>query len=88
VKFNSGDSEATQKPDGAYYLEIDGKIYVDAQNIYNRHYLNKPIQKISFFDWAQNGTKPFEVMLDDIVISKDGFLSSPLAPVNPKIISN
>ncbi len=88
IKFNSGDSEATQKPDGAYYLEIDGKVYVDAKNIYNRHYMNKPIQKISFFDWAQNGTKPFDVMLDDIVISKDGFLSSPVAPVNPKIVSN
>lgn len=85
VKFNSGDSLLNQKPDGAYYLEIDGKVYVDAQNIYNRHYLNKPIQKIAFFDWAQNGTEPFDVMLDDIVISTDGFLSSPKAPVNPKL---
>lgn len=85
VKFNSGDSELNQKPDGAYYLEIDGKVYVDAQNIYNRHYLNKPIQRIAFFDWAQNGTKAFEVMLDDIVISTDGFLSSPNAPGNPKL---
>lgn len=88
VKFNSGDSAATQKPDGAYYLEIDGKVYVDAQNIYNRHYLNKPIQRIAFFDWAQNGTKAFDVMLDDIVISKDGFLSSPQPPIKPTIISN
>lgn len=88
VKFNSGDTEINQKPDGAYYLEIDGKVYVDAQNIYNRHYLNKPIQKIAFFDWAQNGTKAFDVMLDDIVISQGGFLSSPNAPVNPKMISN
>jgi hypothetical protein len=88
VKFNSGDTEANQKPDGAYYLEIDGKVYVDARNIYNRHYLNRPIQKVAFFDWAQNGTEAFDVMLDNIVISKDGFLTSPQPPRNPQIISN
>lgn len=88
VKFNSGDTEANQKPDGAYYLEIDGKVYVDAKNIYNRHYLNKPIHSVSFFDWAQNGTQAFDVMLDNIVISKDGFLSSPQPPLNPQMISN
>lgn len=85
VKFNSGDSPETEKADGEYFLSIDNVVYVNAKNLLNRHYLNKPIQRIAFLDWAQNGTKPFEVVLDDIVISTDGFLSSPNPPSSVKI---
>lgn len=80
AKFNSGDSAENEVPDGQFYLEIDNKVYVDAKGLFNRHYLNKPIQRIAFFDWAQGGTEPFEILFDDIMISSGGFLSSPIPP--------
>lgn len=85
VKFNSGNTEADQQPDGAYFLSIDDVVYVDAKNLYNRHYLNKPIQRVSFFDWAQNGTSPFTVQLDDITISSEGFPDGPKPPPSAKM---
>jgi hypothetical protein len=83
VKFNSGTSQATEKPDGAYFLEIDGTVYVDAKNIYNRHYSNLPIQKVSFFDWSQGGSVPFQLWYDNIIVSTGGFMPS-LNPKPPK----
>lgn len=87
IKFNSGTSASTEKPDGEYYYEIDGKVYVDAKGLYNRHYSNFPISRIVFFDWVQ-GNPAFEVWYDDIVISTGGFIdppkqSPPKAPVKP-----
>lgn len=83
IKFNSGETAETEVADGEFYLEIDGKIYVDAKKLLNRHYTDKPLSKIGFFNWAQAGTTAFEIWYDDIVISTGGFLSSPKPPTSP-----
>ena len=80
VKFNSGTTAATEKPDGEYYMEIDGKVYADVKGIFNRHFSNLPLSKIVFFDWVQ-GNPAFEVWYDDITISTGGFVGA--AAVNP-----
>jgi len=87
VKFNSGTTKATEVADGAYYVEIDDKVYVDAKNIFNRHYSNLPIQKIQFFDWSQGANGPFELWYDDIKITTGGFDDrKPAPPTQPKLI--
>lgn len=75
AKFNSGTSAQTEVADGAFYLEIDGKVYADASNLFNRHYSNAPIESVGFFGWTQNGSEQFEVWYDDIRISLGGFVS-------------
>lgn len=78
VKFNSGTTTQNEVPDGEYYLEIDGKVYVDATGLYNRNPANGPIAKIGFFGWAQTESQPFQLWYDDIRISTGGFMSSVL----------
>ncbi|WP_020405000.1 hypothetical protein [Hahella ganghwensis] len=73
-KFNSGTTAANEVADGAIYLEIDGKVYVDAKGVFNRHYSNSLyIQKVGLFGWSQAGTESFAIDYDDVIISKDGF---------------
>lgn len=78
VKFNSGTNSQNEVPDGEYYLEIDGKVYVDATGIYNRNPANGPIASVEFFGWAQTESQPFQVWYDGIRISTGGFMSTPL----------
>lgn len=78
VKFNSGTTSKNEVPDGEYYLEIDGKVYVDATGIYNRNPVNGPINYIEFFGWAQKDPEPFQLWYDDIRISQGGFVSQTL----------
>jgi len=74
IKFNTGSCIAG-KPnipevnDGAYLLKIDGKLYVEATGLFNRHCKNLPIRNINFFDWAQNGTNAFDIWLDNIKVT-------------------
>lgn len=77
IKFNDGTSAANEVPDGVVYEEIDGKVYVDATGVYNRYYGNGPINYVGFFGWAQSDPQPFDVWLDNIVISTGGFVSDP-----------
>lgn len=77
IKFNSGTTSANQVPNGEYYLEIDGKVYVDATGLYNRNYQDGPINYIGFFGWAQDDPQAFDVWYDNIVISTGGFVSDP-----------
>ena len=77
-KFSSGNTKETETADGEYYVEIDGKIYVDAQGLFNRHHLNLPIDKVELFGWAQNGNHPFELWYDDVIISTGNFTSNPI----------
>jgi hypothetical protein len=79
VKFNSGSSASTEVADGAYYVEIDGKVFVDAKNLLNRHYSNGPIERVELFGWAQSGTTPFEIWYDDVRITTGGFVDT----INP-----
>lgn len=88
TKFNSGTTAANEVADGAYYLEIDGEVYVDAKGLLNRHYSNGPIERVSIFDWAQSGTSTFEVWYDNFRITTGGFYDlAPKPPVNPTINS-
>ena len=73
VKFNSGDSPETEAADGAYYLEIDGVVYVDAQNIFNRHYSNGPIESVKIFDYARANENGLIFDYDYIRITTGGF---------------
>jgi hypothetical protein len=78
VKFNSGTTRQNEAPDGEFYLEIDGKVYVDATGLYDRNPANGPIHNVEVFGWAQNDPQPFQLWYDDIRISTGGFLSQPL----------
>lgn len=69
IKYNSGTSVASEKNDGEYRVAIDGVTYVDATGLFNRHWANKPIERIVFFDWAQGGNQPFTVAIDDVKIT-------------------
>ncbi|MFO1407123.1 MAG: hypothetical protein U1F08_06290 [Steroidobacteraceae bacterium] len=82
VKFNSGTTAANEKPDGAYYVEIDGKVYVNATGLFNRHYSNPPINSVALLNWSQTGTAPFDIWYDNVRISTGGFVDDvpPRAP--------
>jgi hypothetical protein len=78
IKFNSGTTRQNEVPDGEFYLEIDGKVYVDATGLYNRNPVNGPISVIELFGWAQKDPQAFQLWYDDIRISTGGFMSTPL----------
>lgn len=78
MKFNSGTTAQNEVPDGEFYLEIDGKAYVDATRLYNRNPADAPIDHVEFFGWAQTQTQPFQLAYDDIRISTGGFMSQAL----------
>jgi hypothetical protein len=73
VKFNSGTSSSTEVNDGAYYVEIDGNVYVNATGLYNRNYTNLPIDRVELFGWSQNASSSFQVWYDDVRITTGGF---------------
>lgn len=83
VKFNSGTTPANEVPNGEVYVEIDGKVYVDATGLYNRNPENGPINYIQFGGWAQTDPSPFQVWFDDIKISTGGFAPD-AAPMPPQ----
>jgi hypothetical protein len=76
-KFNSGTSAATETNDGAYYVEIDGKVYVNATGLFNRNYNNLPIDRVELFGWSQNASSAFQIWYDDVRITTGGFASDP-----------
>ncbi len=76
VKFNSGTTAQNEVADGAYFVEIDGLVYVEASHLFNRHYSNGPIDRIELFGWTQTGTAPFEIWYDDVRISTGNFLAN------------
>lgn len=90
VKFNSGTTASNEIADGAYYVEIDGKVYVDTSGIFNRNHENLPIEKVSLFGWTQYGTEAFEAWYDDIIVSTGGFMMGDIwgvAPMPPTSIT-
>ena len=80
MKYNSGTTAQNEVPDGKYYVEIDGVVYVDASGLFNRHYSNAPIDRVELLGWAQSGTAPFEILYDDFRITTGGFYSSSTPP--------
>lgn len=87
VKFNSGTTSSNEVPNGKIYVEIDGKVYVDATGLYNRNPGNGPIDYIQFFGWAQTDPQPFDVWYDNIVISTGGFASDPQPSAVPATVN-
>ena len=72
-KYNSGTSSGNEVNDGTYFVEIDGVVYVNAINMYNRHYLNvRRINQITFGDWVQNDDAA-EVHFRNINVWTGGF---------------
>ena len=78
VKFNSGTTSQNEVADGEMYLEIDGKVYLDATGLFNRNPANGPIHNVELFGWAQHNPQPFQLWYDDIRISTGGFMSQAL----------
>jgi hypothetical protein len=74
AKFNSGTSPSDETPDGAYDVEIDGKVYVHATGLFNRNPSNAPIDRVEIFGWSQNGSEPFEILYDNLTLSTGGFV--------------
>lgn len=86
VKFNSIDtSGGTIKEiyDGEYYVEIDGRVFVDAKGLLNRHPSNGPIHKVALLDWSQNIDETFEIWYDNVRITTGGFKDDQ-RPESPK----
>ena len=83
MKFNSGTSAANEVPDGAYYLEIDGRIYIHATGIFNRNYQNMPIDRVEILGHAQSGREPFEIWYDDVKITVGASMPPMLIPERP-----
>lgn len=77
VKFNSATKNADgtyqETNDGEYFLQIDGKTYVDAKGLFNRNPANGPIVKVALLDWSQNIDEPFEIWYDNVRITTGGF---------------
>lgn len=73
VKFNSGTTAENEVPDGAFYVEIDGVVYVDATGLFNRHYSNLPIERVGFFNQSQGNGPAFDLWYDDIQLSTGGW---------------
>ncbi len=85
VKFNSStrntDGTYQEINDGEYFLQIDGKTYVDATGLFNKHPANGPINKVALLDWSQNITESFEIWYDNLRITTGGFVENrPGAP--------
>ena len=78
VKFNSGTSDQDEVNDGELFVRIDGKVYLDAKGLYNRHPSNPPIERVELFGWAQGGSAPFELWYDNVEIAIGGFGDSPV----------
>jgi hypothetical protein len=75
AKFNSGTSAQTEVANGAYSVEIDGNVYVNASGLFNRNYTNGPIDRVELFGWSQNASSPFQIWYDDVRITTGGFAS-------------
>lgn len=87
IKFNSGTTTANEVADGQMYLEIDGKVYVNATGLLNRNPQNGPIGYVGFFGWAQDDPQPFDIWYDNIVISTGGFASDPQPSQMPATVN-
>ncbi len=74
VKFNSGTTALNEVPDGEFYVEIDGSIFLVATGLFNRHWSNGDISHIQFGGWSQGSGPAFEIHYDNIRVSKYGFL--------------
>lgn len=73
VKFNSGTTALNEVNDGEIKVIIDNVTYIDAKGLFNRHYSNLPMDVIHLFEWAQTGTSSFDVWMDSLRVSQNGW---------------
>lgn len=59
--------------DGEMFISVDGITLADAVGLLNRHPTNMPIWYISLANYAQEYNFPFDVFLDDIKVSLNGW---------------
>jgi len=83
VKYNSGTTPSNEVADGAFYLEVDGKIYAHATGLFNRHYSNMPIDRIELFGWAQGGGSAFDIWYDNVKITTGTGIPQLVMPNSP-----
>lgn len=74
AKYNTGTTSGNEVPDGRFYVEIDGDIYVDATGFFNRHPQNpRYFKSLELFGWTQN-TQAFTIDYRNVNISIGGFV--------------
>lgn len=83
VKFNSVEEGGEEIPDGAFYVEIDGKVFLEATGILNRHKTNLNIDRVALLDWSQGAGSEFEVWYKDVFISTESFKNTSVLPNPP-----
>lgn len=70
VRFNSGTSAADEVADGLVYLQIDGKVYVDAVGIFNRNPADaRAFDSVGLFGWSQGNGPAFTIDYDNVVVT-------------------
>ncbi len=74
VKFNDGTSAENEVNNGAFTLYIDGNLYFEVKNIFNRHWSNGYIGYIEFGGWSQGSGPAFDLIYDNIKFSRHGFI--------------
>lgn len=76
MKYNSGTTAGNEVADGIFYLEIDGNVYVNATNIFNRHYSNpRAFDNIGLGGWSQSINFAWDVWFRNVKISTGGWVS-------------
>ena len=73
TKFNTGTSALNEVADGAYYLEIDGNVYLNATGLFNRSWQSGNIDRIEIGGYTTGSNPSFDIEYDDLIISTGGF---------------
>lgn len=74
VRFNSGTTAGNEVADGAFTVRIDGKTYVQATGLFNRHYSNLEIDRVEILGWMQGvSAGPCEIWFDNLEITRNGW---------------
>lgn len=73
-QFHSGMTPETEQRNGVYKVNIDGEMYCNTSDVWNRYHTNSPnILMLNFFDWVQD-SPAFVTRMSDIKISIGGFV--------------
>jgi hypothetical protein len=74
AKYNTGTTSGNEVANGRFYVEIDGLVYLDAQDFFNRHPTNpRYFKSLELFGWTQN-TQGFTIDYRNVQISTGGFV--------------
>lgn len=69
MKYNSGTTALNEVNDGIFYVEIDGLVYLNATNMFNRHWANpRRIGHVGFGGLNQSNPSDFSFYYDDFLL--------------------